>query len=445
MGIVETRVRNKNAFSLQRKKFKQFFILDNYSSHLNGRIWVIWKDSSLNVQVQNKNSQWIHLSISQGAHVLEITFVYGFNHLAQRLPLWDFLVSNAGCSSLWLVLGDVNCVRTVEERISSDPPNVVAMNEFNEAIASAGLDEIRTQGCCFTWTNKQDHEERKWVRLDRALVNSSWLLAFSDSYAEALTAGISDHSPLVISLEANAPARNYFFKYLNCWGQDKQFKSLVCAERENSIKGCAMYTLVQHLRCLKGKLKGLHREQYANINAKVIKLQQQLHLCQEKLQLDPNNRELCLEEEHIIFQRAKDFEIKLGDASTTYFSSKVAARRNSSNIRKVVDQHGVVCTTFQDISKAFLDYYVSLLETARDVTEFDSSLMKNGHILRSSEGCQLLEPVTPSEIKAALFSIDANKSPGPDGYTLGSLKMLGTASMIVLQLLFWIFSRLANY
>ncbi|XP_074306376.1 uncharacterized protein LOC141641620 [Silene latifolia] len=195
MGIVETRIRNKNALSIQRRKFKQFFILDNYSSHLNGRIWIIWKDSSLNVQVLNTSSQWIHLSLTHGSHVVEATFVYGFNHPAQRFPLWDFLVSNVGCTNPWIVLGDVNCVRTTEERISSDPPNAAAMAEFNEAIANAGLAEVRTQGCCFTWTNKQDYADRKWVRLDRALVNTSWLLAFPDSYAEALICRISTTPP----------------------------------------------------------------------------------------------------------------------------------------------------------------------------------------------------------------------------------------------------------
>ncbi|XP_074298402.1 uncharacterized protein LOC141629274 [Silene latifolia] len=214
------------------------------STWLNRRIWIIWKDSSLTIQVLNISSQWIHLSISHGFHVPEATFVYGFNHHAQRLPLWDFLVSNAGCSTPWLVLGDVNCVRTTKERISSGPPNTATMNEFNEVVANDGLDEIRAQGYCFTWSNKQDHEERKWVRLDRTMVNSFWFLAFPVSYEEALTARISDHSPLVISLEANVPAKNYSFKYLNYWRQDPQFKPIVNAEWETSIKGCAMYKLV---------------------------------------------------------------------------------------------------------------------------------------------------------------------------------------------------------
>ncbi|XP_074304499.1 uncharacterized protein LOC141639227 [Silene latifolia] len=387
-------------------------------------------------EVLNNSSQWIHLSLTHGSHVVEATFVYGFNQPAQRLPLWDFLVNNVGCTNPWIVLGDVNCVRTTEERISSDPPNDVAMNEFNEAIANAGLAEVRTQGCCFTWTNKQDYKDRKWVRLDRALVNASWLLVFPDSYAEALTAGISDHSPVVLTLEASTPPKNYSFKYLNCWSQDKQFLPLVRAEWGTYIKGCAMYKLVQHLKRLKGKLRGFHREHYANITAKVKNVQQQLHTCQEKLQLDPHNRALCLEEEHlsedyckfktielsIAFQRAKEFDIKMGDASTTYFSSKVAARRNSSNIRKVVDNHGTVCNAFPDISKAFLDYYISLLGTAGNVTKFDSSIMPNGHILTPTEGSPLLEPITPAEIKSALFSIDANKSPGPDGYSSGFFK-----------------------
>ncbi|XP_074290651.1 uncharacterized protein LOC141617362 [Silene latifolia] len=154
--VVETRVRVNKCAPIQRKNFKQFLIQDNYSSHYNWRIWVLWRNSAFSIQCLNSSSKWIHLLVSHGRVQLEVTFVYGFNHPAQRLPLWDFIVSNVHCSSPWLVIGNINCVHNSKEMVSSDSPQIQAMEELNQAIPDSGLEEIRTQGCWFTWTNKQE-------------------------------------------------------------------------------------------------------------------------------------------------------------------------------------------------------------------------------------------------------------------------------------------------
>ncbi|XP_074283518.1 uncharacterized protein LOC141608064 [Silene latifolia] len=356
LGIVETRIRKNKANNVQRRQFKHFFVLDNYSSHLNKRIWIIWKNSNMVVTVHHSTSQWIHLLVTNGALSMELTFVYGFNHPTQRLPLWEFMVDRHQGQLPWMLLGDFNYVRTLEERISSDPPNLVALGEFNEAIANARLVELNTQGCTFTWTNKQEYDDCKWMKLDRALVNSSWLLAYPDSSVEVLTSGISDHSPLVVNLGIRT--------------QDKQFLPLVKREWRRYIRGCPMFRFIQHLHGIKNQLKSLHKDKYSSISERVTQLQQALHICQLKVHNDPTNMSLHKEEEmhakaycklknielNIAYQRAKEFDIKQGDAGTAYFFSKVAAIRNTANISKVMDVHGHSCTDMDGISRAFLEY-----------------------------------------------------------------------------------------
>ncbi|XP_074277953.1 uncharacterized protein LOC141601558 [Silene latifolia] len=382
LGILETKVRPAKASPIRRKQFKYFFVIDNYSSHNNGRVWVLWRDSAITITILDSSSQWIHLLVSRGKVTMEVTFVYGFNHPAGRIPLWDFLAERANCAMPWLALGDWNCVRNIDERISSDPPNIGAMDDFNAAIANAGL----------------ELGDRKWVKLDRVLANSEWLHIYPDGYAEALPSGLSDHSPLVISLFTKLQHRPSPFKYLNCWGQDPLFLPMVQKEWQSGISGCKMYVLVQHLRKLKTALKSLHKESYSGIHDKVRSLQQRLELCQVQLQHDPVNSILLAEEEvsskeyckfrnvelSIAYQRAKEFDIKMGDASTSYFYSKIAGRRNSSLIAKVRDLQGNECTETKDIEAAFLDYYTNFL--------------------------------------GAEDQVKVNKSPGPDGYSSGFFK-----------------------
>ncbi|XP_074305712.1 uncharacterized protein LOC141640934 [Silene latifolia] len=157
-----------------------------------------------------------------------------------QMSIVEFWEKQVNCSLPWLVLGDINCVRSTKERISSNPPNVVAMDNFNDAIANSGLVELKTIGCFFTWTNKQELEDRKWIKLDRALVNNTWLQLYPDSFADALTPGISDHSPLVISLDQTVQHRPASFKFLNCWSQDEKFMPMITQEWETRISGCKM-------------------------------------------------------------------------------------------------------------------------------------------------------------------------------------------------------------
>ncbi|XP_074290992.1 uncharacterized protein LOC141617727 [Silene latifolia] len=302
--------------------FVFFSILTNYDQHDNGRIWVIWNKASLVVKPLSIGNQWIHVHVeSPGCPTIQVSFIYGLNSLEGRVGLWSFM-QNCIPNGPWICLGDYNCVRNTDERISSKPANLQAIDEFNNAISSSGLDELVTHGCTFTWTNKQDENDRKWMRLDRVLVNSDWIQRFPASYADALVAGVSDHYPLVITVQTNDVQRPKQFRYLNCWGQDPSFVPVVKKVWESEIQGCPMYRLITHLKLVKGKLKDLHKG------------------------------------------RAKITDVKMMDASTQYFFAKVAANRSRSHISKIQNTTGLDCTTFDSISDAFLDYYKGLLGTA---------------------------------------------------------------------------------
>ncbi|KAH9620453.1 hypothetical protein KSS87_011853 [Heliosperma pusillum] len=258
--IVETRIRRHKVDSIRRRNFKQFFVLDNYSSHSNGRIWVLWKNSAIQIQCTQNCSQWLHL-------------------------------------------------------------------------------------------------------------------------------------------------------------RDPKFSPLVQREWNSFIPGCAMYKLVQHLKRLKGNLRLLHKDRFSGIMDRISTVQQKLHECQIQQQLDPTNpvlgqqvdvltQEYCkfkTVELSIAYQRAKVFDIRMGDANSSYFYSKIAARRNSSNISKVLDIRGSVCTAPSAISKAFIEFYSSLLGTEEQVLDFDNSLMATGHWA----SLQLTYAGRVNLINSAIFGLEA--------------------------------------
>ncbi|KAK9756442.1 hypothetical protein RND81_01G097800, partial [Saponaria officinalis] len=394
LGLLETRVRTSSFNNVFHRCFRSFQCFNNYAYHSNGCIWVLWNKSNMKVQLIDANSQWIHL-----------------------LP--------------WLVVGDFNCVRSTTERISSSPPDLHVMLAFNDALYAAGLDDIATHGCHLTWTNKQDDCDRKWMRLDRAVTNATWHSSFPASYADALPAGVSDHSPIVVTLCAPDPPRPKPFRFLNCWAQDSPFMPMVTEAWAADVWGCPMFCLISRLKALKIKFKLLHKSTYSGISDRIADRKRKLTDCQISLHSRPlcqtlldEERDLCQAyckfkniELSIVYQRAKAQDIRMGDASTSFFFAKVAARRKISSVARIKDIMGHDFTSFNTISDAFISYYKKLLGTSSPVTPFDASIIQSGPCPASADHGFLTSRVTDEEIKAALFAIDANKSPGPDGYT----------------------------
>lgn len=68
--------------------------------------------------------------------------------------------------------------------------------DFNECCLHLGLPDLNSVDCFYTWSNNTI-----WSKLDRAMVNSPWLLADFFAQANFFPPGcLSDHYACIISL-----------------------------------------------------------------------------------------------------------------------------------------------------------------------------------------------------------------------------------------------------
>ena len=88
------------------------------------------------------------------------------------------------------------------------------MELFNDWIRGHGLDDVQISNRSFTWPNKRDNPTL--VRLDRALVNAHWLLAFAQSSASVVPSVTSDHVPFLVVFD-NLRHKSQFFRMENHW------------------------------------------------------------------------------------------------------------------------------------------------------------------------------------------------------------------------------------
>ncbi|CAH1440394.1 unnamed protein product [Lactuca virosa] len=124
----------------------------------------------------------------------------------------------------------------------------------------------------------------------------------------------------------------------------------------------------------------------------------------------------CNDEEKLLFQRSKINWLQEGDNNTKFFHRVVKSRGNRNRILMVIDEDGRWVS-----GKAMKDKFVTHFNKflgCKDVTEF--SCLNDGFFhnkLDSRVAANMIRVVTNEEIKVAMFDIDENRAPGPDGYS----------------------------
>lgn len=177
IALLETKVRQQNVERVYRNLFYGWgSYINNLHCHL-GRVWLFWNLQNYDVKILESSDQFVHCLATELNEKIEfyITLVYAANGLQHRKLLWkDISVISGSIDKAWVVVGDFNAIRVPEER--TKPTDQKEMDDFNAFIHNCDLIEMASSGGEFTWTNKQEGGARIYSRLDRCLINNTWLM-----------------------------------------------------------------------------------------------------------------------------------------------------------------------------------------------------------------------------------------------------------------------------
>ena len=147
-----------------------------------------------------KSSQIITCAILLDRMIEEIfcSFVYAANTTEERKELWQDLKSHHDSPMIrnnpWLVFGDFNEILDEEEHSGNENMTLVSnsMRDFQGVANYCSLIDMFYQGPKLTWSNKRDND-LICKKLDRTLMNDSWLREFHQAYCVFEVGGCSDH------------------------------------------------------------------------------------------------------------------------------------------------------------------------------------------------------------------------------------------------------------
>ena len=120
----------------------------------------------------------------------------------------------------WCVLGDFNAVLYIGDRIGGTEVKLHEIQSFDECITTCELQEIRSNGPYYTWTNKTI-----WTRIDRAFVNTFWFNAFDICHLTYMANSLSDYTASVLDF-SRCPKPKSSFQFCDMWVRDSSFLPL---------------------------------------------------------------------------------------------------------------------------------------------------------------------------------------------------------------------------
>ncbi|XP_019238406.1 PREDICTED: uncharacterized protein LOC109218498 [Nicotiana attenuata] len=357
IAVLETRVKKHRVQKIRMKIGIDWHFKDNYENAPNGRIWLIWKEANIHVAVLENIDQMIHCLVKDknSAFTSYITFVYGLHITKDRIPLWRSL-RNMQTTGPWLIIGDLNSVLNVDDRVNGIPVHQAEIIDFQSCLDDIGVGQITKRGSSFSWCNKRDADVRIHSHIDWALGNADWFNVYNGVEAIYILPGCLDHTPIMINTD------------------------------------------VRKLQLIQQQTRDIQQE-HSSVDQKLIQLRETLKEVQGKLNEDYFNNQLIEDErrtlksiekweeiqEQIMRQKSRATWIQLGDCNTKHFHAYMKARQARN---KETDE----------------------------LPGIDVNIARNGPCLTLAKRQQLLHAVTPEEICQIVKNLPNDKAPGMDGY-----------------------------
>ncbi|KAJ0527046.1 putative RNA-directed DNA polymerase [Helianthus annuus] len=369
-------------------------------------------------------------SMAGSGNLVNVVNVYAPRDVSERRSLWNRLLAiRSQHPGLWVIIGDFNEVRYLEDRLHSKFDNRGAFL-FNEFIRDAGLNEYRMGGCDFTY---MPYNGSSMSKIDRVLVCEDFMCLWPYAKCIALNRYLSDHSPILLScstLDFGPPPFRFYNSWLDIPGIEDVVNNTVGLQQLNSDEFGFLRDLLKSLKSnikewrSKGKqeeekiLKStLDEIEAIDVKAKFVGLndteKERRVMCNLRIRNFEKNRVADLQ------QKARYNWAKLGDENSHFFHKVVNLRKASNRIHSLVVD-GVEYSDPNLIKKKLKAAFKRQFSEPKRVRPV---LALHGfRKLSSTEAKSVVSRFSKEEIKKAVWDCGGDKAPGPDGFTFKFVK-----------------------
>ncbi|XP_026442506.1 uncharacterized protein LOC113342058 [Papaver somniferum] len=302
-------------------------------------------------------------------------------------------------------------------------PRTSAINEFSDWLDDNNLFEADYLGSKYTWANGQSGVHRILCKLDRAVINEAWLTKFENWRCKALPREVSDHSTLIGYPFVNSRPKRAPFRVQKMWFTHPDFMRMVMESWNAPVSDSPAYIYPFKLKKLKADMKEWNLRVFSNINARLKHAKLTMEVALRIFDEDPKDvtklnfaeeasvtlQEIRMRQSIMLKQKSRNKWLTDGATNTSFFHANIPTRRSINMISELVDDDGNILSNCDHIR----DYMVSYFESKFNGEE----LPIDEHDIISTEESQRMDEIpTYDEIKVVVYDLDADSSPGPDGF-----------------------------
>eukprot|EP00253_Pinus_taeda_P034743 PITA_34743 len=236
----------------------------------------------------------------------------------------------------------------------------------------------------FTWSNKRVGSGYIAARLDRFLVQSSFLLLGLEARMRILHSSVSDHKPISLELLTPKDLEPIPFRFSSLWTKEADFMEKFRDCWKDPVKGSAFFFWKEKLR--------------------------------REAQLQHNFHKAYLAEEEYWRLKSRSLWLKSGDRNSSFFHKQAQARKCRNSISEIKEDN---CTLkdFSSIKKAASEHFEKLYREDIEAGQNDNLLDVLPSLITSRMNQALEGKINQNEVMEALFAMDPDKAPRPDGFT----------------------------
>lgn len=174
IALVENKLKDRKTYkSVKNIRSKAHFRTNN-SEGSEGRILLAWNNSHCDVKLVNYIDQLMtcicKVLATNNDFVLIVVYAKFFAKYREKL-LEHLVLINSSFEGPWLVTGDFSFIRYNEGKRGGNiiPSKVLAA--FNKCLSECSLDDIKSSGATFTWSNEKEGLNHNLCKSDRHLCN----------------------------------------------------------------------------------------------------------------------------------------------------------------------------------------------------------------------------------------------------------------------------------
>ncbi|XP_059310190.1 uncharacterized protein LOC132061374 [Lycium ferocissimum] len=252
--------------------------------------------------------------------------------------------------------------------------NPVSLQEvqdfYNACMQHIDVYEHPWQADYYIWSNKQQGPERITSRTNRSFGNSEWMLKWGQVVTLYDLPFISDHAPMLITLQQQFSHRHASFNFFNVWVDHDSFLPLVKDKWKEERAKNHMQNVWMKLKSLQPASKVLNNQEFKFIRLKIDKTREELLHLQEEIAHHPtdtliqqekqallNLEKWSLIEESAFKQKSRVKWVKLGDSNNKYFFDVCKERSHRSQILEITSLAGIKLYDPQKIKEEFILFY----------------------------------------------------------------------------------------